>query len=141
MTRPAKAFANHTVPDRSESSARVIAGSANAVEPAQPPYERVRNGGMPPMMFQVRLSDGQTISFAYSDVREIRSRDAGHIQIAVFAMSRILITIEGRHLRELSNLLGMAMIRWMVEADERATERPETAAEIVKIRVEVLEKE
>lgn len=141
MTRPAKAFANHTISGQPAPSVRTITGSENVGEPASPPYERVRNGGMPPMMFQLRLSDGQTISFAYSDVREIRSRDAGHIQIAIFALSRMLITIEGRHLRELSNLLGMALVRWMTEADERAAERPETAAEIVKIRVEVLEKE
>lgn len=134
MTRPAQAFAEHR-----GGNIRPIGGDSPEKDGVSPPYSPVRSGEMPPMMFQIRLCNGQTISFAYSDIREIRSRDAGHVQIGVLAMNRVLITIEGRHLRELANLIGMAKIRWIEEADERAEERPEDSPEIVAIRVEAFD--
>lgn len=133
MTRPAQAFADH----RGANVHNI--GQTPAPKSDELPYGKIRNGELPPMMFQIRLNNGQTISFAYSDVREIRSRDAGFVQIGVFAMSRVMITIEGRNLTELTNLLGMAMIRWISEADPRGEERPETSPEIDCVRVEPID--
>lgn len=138
MRRAAKAFAEQTHQTSGGVNVRSISGQATDDGDASP-YCRVRNGELPPMMFQIRLADGQSISFAYSDIREIRCRDAGHVQLGIFAMSRVLVTIEGRHLRELSNLLGMAMVRWMEEADKRDMDRPEASPEIVSIRVEAVD--
>ncbi|KLU02220.1 hypothetical protein RISK_005286 [Rhodopirellula islandica] len=101
-----------------------------------PPYASALPAEMPPMMFQLRLNDGRWLSYSYSDVREIESRDAGQIKLTVFAASRTLITIEGRNLRELATLFGMASVRWLEEADPRGRRRPESSAEIMKINVE-----
>ncbi len=133
MTRPAQAFAENR-----GGNVRPI-GPVALDDSDVAPYSRVRSGELPPMMFQLRLCNGQSISFAYSDVREIRSRDSGHLQIALIAMTRTLITIEGRHLRELATLMGTAMVRWIEERDERAKERPEESPEIVAIRIESFE--
>jgi hypothetical protein len=133
VTRPAQAFANHH-----GGNVRNL-GQTSEPKPDELPYGKIRNGEMPPMMFQIRLNNGQTISFAYSDVREIRSRDAGHVQLGVFAMSRVMITIEGRNLGELTNLLGLAMIRWIAEADPRAEGRPEASPEIDSISIEPID--
>lgn len=140
MTRPAKAFAEQNFRSGMGANLRSISGQSANNDDASP-YCRVGSGELPPMMLQIRLADGQSISFAYSDIREIRCRDAGHVQLGIFAMTRVTVTIEGRHLRELSNLLGMAMVRWMEEADERDNERPETEPEIVSIRVEAVDAE
>ncbi|ELP32910.1 hypothetical protein RBSWK_03157 [Rhodopirellula baltica SWK14] len=94
---------------------------------------------MPPMMFQLRLNDGRWLSYSYSDVREIECRDAGQIKLTVFAASRTLITIEGRNLRELATLFGMASVRWLEEADPRVRRRPESNAEITRIHVETVQ--
>lgn len=91
---------------------------------------------MPPMMFQLRLTDGRWLSYSYSDLREIECRDAGQIKLVVFAASRTLVTIEGRHLRELATLFGMASVRWLQESDPRSPRRPEAETEITRITVE-----
>lgn len=103
------------------------------------PYCKVRPHELPPMMFQVRLHDGQMISFAYSDLRKIWFRDAGHLELEVFAVDRTIITIEGRHLKELAGLFGLAMVRWVQEADRRDLARPESDPEIVRIDVQYLD--
>ncbi|WP_345326608.1 hypothetical protein [Novipirellula rosea] len=100
------------------------------------PYASAHPGEMPPMMFQLRLSDGRWMSYSYSDVREIECRDAGQIKLVVFAASQILITIEGRNLRELATLFGMASVRWLQEADPRSVRRPETESDITRIVIE-----
>ncbi|GAA4464192.1 hypothetical protein GCM10023156_50460 [Novipirellula rosea] len=76
------------------------------------------------------------MSYSYSDVREIECRDAGQIKLVVFAASQILITIEGRNLRELATLFGMASVRWLQEADPRSVRRPETESDITRIVIE-----
>ena len=72
------------------------------------PWLKVRNGELPPMMFQLRFRDGRMVSFAYSDIREIQSRDAGQVTLGIFALTRVLVTIQGRHLRDLMSLLSTA---------------------------------
>lgn len=100
------------------------------------PWETLATGAMPPMMFQVRFSDGKMISFAYGDLHEVHCRDAGHIELFLYSLRKLVITIEGRHLRELAHWFSSAGVQWIQETDPRDRERSETEAEIVKITVE-----
>lgn len=109
---------------------------ANQSTAAGASWQTVRNGEMPPLMFQLRFRDGRIRSFAYSDLREIRYRDAGSIQLGLCGMSRLLVTIEGRHLRELVELLGNGLVYWLQEADARDVETPETSPSITAVTVE-----
>lgn len=105
---------------------------------AQLPWGIVASGGMPPLMFQLRFHDGRMMSFAYSDLREIHCRDAGRVELYLQAMAKIVIIIEGRHLRDLAKWLGNAGVLWVQEGDPRDTQTPETAPEVVSIRIEQL---
>ena len=77
------------------------------VDERDPPWSQAEPGHAPPMMCQLRLKSGERLRFSYSDVRLIRSRDAGHIQLAVMSMYSMSITIEGRNLYALEELLGL----------------------------------
>ena len=87
-------------------------------------------------MLQFRLRSGETISYAYHDIREIRVRDAGHIQLGLVSMAKLLITIEGRHLRQLGELIGTGLVRWVQETDERDVDIPEDQPSIASIVIE-----
>lgn len=134
MARAARAFDSSNRP-----SLHSIAPQATRADDTDQPWLKVRNGEMPPMMFQLRLRNGQITSFAFSDIRQIYSRDAGHIQLALLAMGRMLVTISGRHLRDLASLIGVGMVRWIEESDPRDVDRPETAPEITSISIESME--
>lgn len=121
---------------RREQLFRPRSQPANQSTAAGTPWQTVRNGEMPPLMFQLRFRDGRITSFAYSDLREIRYRDAGCLQLGLCGMSRLLVTIEGRHLRELVELLGNGLVYWMQEADERDLETPESSPAITTLTVE-----
>ena len=99
------------------------------------PWEVARSGEMPPLMFQLRFRDGRIRSFAYGDLREIRFQDAGQIELALCGMSRLLVTIQGRNLRELVELLGNAVAYWLQECDAREVDTPESSACINTITV------
>ena len=103
------------------------------------PWAKIREGEMPPMMFQLRFNDGRLTSYAYSDIREVHSRDAGHVQLMLFAMKRLVITFEGRNLRDLANLFCNAAVRSVDEANPRDSSRPEGAPEVIRITVEPIE--
>ena len=103
---------------------------------APPPWQSIQNGEMPPLMLQFRLRTGETISYAYHDIREIRVRDAGLIQLGLVSMSKLLITIEGRHLRELGELIGTGLVRWVQETDDRKVDVPEDQPSIESIVIE-----
>ncbi|WP_040352844.1 hypothetical protein [Blastopirellula marina] len=118
---------------------RGLPGRRESAEQNNVPWRSVREGEMPPMMFQLRLRDGGTISYPYSDVREIRCRDAGCVQVSVLGMAKMIITLEGRRLRELADLLGRAELLWIEEADPRDVGRPESAPEIVSISIEEID--
>ncbi|KAA5540093.1 hypothetical protein FYK55_22005 [Roseiconus nitratireducens] len=93
------------------------------------------------MMFQLRLHDGTQESFPYGDIRRIRCRDAGSIQLETFSSPRTVVTIEGRHLQELAAHLGNALILWIEETDPRTVDRPEQMPTVTRIRVELLPKD
>ncbi|MEZ6136994.1 MAG: hypothetical protein R3C53_19030 [Pirellulaceae bacterium] len=100
------------------------------------PWAQLQQGELPPMMFQLRFYDGQALSLSYSDIRQIRCRDAGYIEILLYAPKLTNVVIEGRHLRELASLLGCCLIRWVEECNERQ-QIPESAPEVTSISIEM----
>lgn len=103
------------------------------------PWAKIRDSEMPPMMFQIRFNNGRIASYAYSDIREVHCRDAGHVQLMLFAMQKIVITFEGRNLRDLANLFCNAALRSIDEADPRDMNRPEGAPEVIRVSVDPIE--
>ncbi|MFV0444760.1 MAG: hypothetical protein ACK5Q5_14405 [Planctomycetaceae bacterium] len=111
-----------------------------AVPPASPPpWQTIQSGEMPPLMLQFRFQSGETISYAYHDLREIRVRDAGMLQLGIVGLSRLRVTIEGRHLRELVDLIGSGLVRSVQETDERADDLPEQSPCITSIAIETID--
>ena len=104
------------------------------------PWQRVKDGELPPMMFQLRFQNGDMKSYAYSDLREIHCSGAGTIQLFVYAMKKQVITLEGRNLRELAGLLGRAKVWAIYETDPREVDRPENEPTIECILIENVEK-
>lgn len=105
------------------------------------PWHAIREGELPPMMFQLRFRDGHMESYSYNDVREVHCRDAGLVTVFLQSMSKKSITFEGRHLKELANLFCIASLRSIHEADERDMGRPESSPEITRISVEEIERD
>lgn len=103
------------------------------------PWHAIRDGELPPMMFQLRFRDGHMESYSYNDIREVHCRDAGLVKVFLHSMSKKSITFEGRHLKELANLFCVASLRSIHEADERDIGRPESSPEITRISVEEIE--
>lgn len=89
-----------------------------------------------PMMFKIALSDGQLYWYPYSDLREVRLRDAGFVQLLIYGIEKYTISIEGRHLTELATLLGMGRIKSLEESAHRSFSDPEEMPGIDKITVE-----
>lgn len=102
------------------------------------PWKRSSPTEPPPMMFQVHFCDGRVISYSYADLRETRMRDAGYLQLCILGMEKYHLTIEGRNLTELANLLGMGKIKSLEELGPRTFDRPETAPTINSIRIDTL---
>ncbi|MEM9411299.1 MAG: hypothetical protein AAGA30_09315 [Planctomycetota bacterium] len=100
------------------------------------PWVKIREGEMPPMMFQIRFCNGRLSSYAFSDIREVHCRDAGQVQVMLFAMRKIVITFEGRNLTELATAFCNATIRSVDESDPRSDTRPEKAPEIFNISID-----
>lgn len=110
------------------------------VPPASPPpWQAIQSGEMPPLMLQLRFQTGETISYSYHDLREIRVRDAGSLQLGIAGLSRLRVTIEGRHLRELADLIGGGLIRSVQEMDERVDDFPEQSPCITSIAIETID--
>lgn len=107
---------------------------AAATPDIERPWHTIQSAEMPPLMLQLRFRNGQMVSYAYGDLREIRYRDAGYLQLGIYGLSRVLVTIEGRHLRELAEALGCGLVRWLAEGDD--LDRPEAAPAITSIVIE-----
>lgn len=129
MPRASRAFEN----SREPSHLRAVPNLGRD----DPPYERIKNHELPPMMFQVRLSDGQRYSFSYSDIRQIYRRDAGCVHIDLQALARTTIVLSGRNLDEVVNLLSTGVVKWVRERDPRAAATEEDSVEINSIDVTV----
>jgi len=119
-----------------DEQSNVFQGFPQPAQDDKVPWGRMRDGEMPPMMLQLRLNDGTSVSYAYSDLREIRCRDAGYVQLFILGLDRLIITLEGRRLKELANLLSRAMILWIQEADPRDLSQPEDLPWVDNIVVE-----
>jgi len=111
-------------------------GQETSAKSATTPWKRANPNEPPLFMFQVQLVDGSMISYAYSDLRETRLRDAGYLQLRIFGMEKTHVTIQGRHLTELANLIGMGRIKTLVELGPRTFDRPEASPSIDSITIE-----
>ena len=103
------------------------------------PWTSIRDGEMPPMMFQLLFRDGHVESYSFSDIREVHCRDAGLVKVMLLSLRKLAITFEGRHLHELANLFCVASLRSVREADDRDLNRPENAPEVNRILVEEID--
>lgn len=102
------------------------------------PWEITAEGSMPLMMFQLCFHDDSIRSFAYSDLREIDSPHAGQIKLLLQSMGKLMITIEGRHLRDLAGWFSAGKVQSIREADPRDFNSQESQPEITHITVEEL---
>ncbi len=132
MSSVARAFAEH----RREEIVRPRPQAVPETTSPLLPWQAVRQGEQPPVMFQLRFRNGSFRSFAYGDLREVYFRDAGHLELGVHGMSRRGIVLEGRNLRELAEYLSSGLIYWIEESDERLPDVPETSPWIEQIRIE-----
>ena len=76
------------------------------------------------------------VAFTYNDVRQVRCRDAGFVQVLLHGMSKQVITFEGRNLRELAELLTLGLIRWVRESDDRDGDLPESGPGVIAISID-----
>ncbi len=102
------------------------------------PWQRSHPNEGPPVMFQVKFFDGRIVSYAYSDLRETRLRDAGYLQLCIYGMEKYHVTVVGRNLTELANLMGMGRIKSLQERGPRTFAHPEASPSIDKITIETL---
>ncbi|QDU80732.1 hypothetical protein Pla110_24650 [Polystyrenella longa] len=102
------------------------------------PWKRSHPNDPPLMMFQVHFFDGRVTSYAYSDLREVRLRDAGHLQLCLFGMEKYHVTIEGRNMIELAELIGAGKMKSLMEMGPRTFERAEQSPSIDKVTIETL---
>lgn len=133
MAKAARAFDEQ----RGGSVFRGLPHTREASNESRPPWSQIHEGEFPPMMFQLRRRDGSMTSFPYGSLVEIHCRDAGFLQLFIAGRQNLMVTLEGRHLRDLANLLGRAAILWVEESDPRDIGKPETAPEITQISVEM----
>lgn len=102
------------------------------------PWECVQDKEGLPNFFRIRFHDGRRISFAYSDLREIRMIHAGHLVIGLYGMEKYHIVLEGRRLEELARMLEINRVKSLFEDGPRAFERDESKPAIDRCTVETL---
>jgi len=102
----------------------------------EPPWRKASPHDPPLMMFQVRFKDGRMISYSYSDLREIRRFDAGHLVIGIYGFEKYEITVKGRNLDEFYTLLAIGKIQYVEELGPHNFDRPENIPSIDSIHVE-----
>lgn len=114
----------------------------HAVQPVakteERPWQKLNAGEPMPMMFQVCFHDGRSVYYTYSDLREIRVRDAGFVKLLVFGVEKYEVSIAGRHLGELVTLMGMGRIKSLTENAERSFSLDDELPAIDRITVEVV---
>jgi hypothetical protein len=104
----------------------------------EPAWQRCHPNEGPPIMFQVQFYDGRIVSYAYSDLRETRLRDAGYLQLCIYGMEKYHVTVVGRHLTELANLIGLGRVKSLRERGPRTFAYSEASPSIDKITIETL---
>ncbi|QDV73860.1 hypothetical protein [Botrimarina mediterranea] len=119
--------------NENQASGHAVMGGVGAA-----PWQKTMPTEGAPVMFQVRFCHGGATSYAYCDLREIRVRDAGLVQLGLLGMEKLLISISGRHLTELAELIAAGKIKSFTELGPRTFDRPEASPSIDKITVETL---
>lgn len=114
------------------------AGGAALGAAAKPPWKRTTPTEPSPLMFQVQFCHGGATSYAYCDLREVRIRDAGFLQVGLLGMEKLVISIAGRNLTELGELLAAGRVKSLTELGPRTFDRPEASPSIDKITVEAI---
>jgi len=85
-----------------------------------------------------KIANGLVKSYACSDIREMQKRDSGHIELSLYSMEKYRVTIVGRNLGELFDLLIMGRIKSMTELGPRTFDQPEESPAIDTITIEAL---
>lgn len=104
----------------------------------EPPWKRSGPTELPLMFFQIARLNGQVVSYAYCDLRELRLLSPGLLQLCIFGMEKYLITISGRHLTELANSLSLGKVKSILEVGPGSFEMREASPSIDKITIEEL---
>ena len=65
-------------------------------------------------------------------------RDAGHLELLIYGMEKYRLTIRGRHLGELFDLLQIGRIRSVIELGPRTFDHPEDSPAVDSISIEPL---
>lgn len=129
---------NHMPFPSSPSNENSFASNSMLQGSSKAPWKRAKSTDPAPLMFQVHFCDGRLVSYSYCDLREIRLLHAGHLQLCLLGMEKLYITLEGRHLTELADLMGTGLIKSFAELGPRNFERSESSPSIDKITVEEL---
>ena len=109
-----------------------------ANDSAEPPWKRCGPSEPPLMFFQIARLNGNVVSYAYCDLREMRLLSPGLLQLCILGMEKYLITISGRHLTELANMMSQAKVKSIVEVGPGTFEVPEASPSVDKITIEEL---
>jgi hypothetical protein len=120
------------------SNDRAAAIQIVAAQQESVPWDVVKNKETLPNFFRVRFHDGRRLSFAYSDLREIRLLHAGHLVLGLYGMEKYHIVLEGRRLEELATLFEQNRVKSFREDGPRAFERDESKPAIDSVTVETL---
>lgn len=108
------------------------------VDTKEPPWKKLEHSITMPMCFEIQLRNGEIYTFPYSDFRGARLMNAGYLIINVLGMEKYQITVEGRHLGELTKLLSLGKLCEFHETPNHGYELPETSPHIERIEIEAL---
>ncbi|WP_430451103.1 hypothetical protein [Rhodopirellula europaea] len=87
------------------------ASNQNGGDGIAPPWEPIRPSEVMPFMFRIQLAIGRMTAYAYSDLRTVDCPSPGEVVLSLYALEKIRITISGRHLVELAELLSSGRVR------------------------------
>jgi len=99
------------------------------------PWKSVRGNEGPLIMLSFQLVNGSEISYAYSDLRETRLVDAGTLHLCLWGFEKYVITITGRHLKELADEIGRGRVKTIREMGLRTFDHPEKLPAVEKIQI------
>jgi len=119
-----------------ENSLRTL--TKNTETSIEPPWTRTRQSDPPVIHFVIQFKDGSDVSFAYSDLRKTKMRDAGYIELFLLGAEEEHVLIEGRHLGELIQLIRMGRIATFSELGPRTFNRAESAPSIDAIKISTI---
>ena len=107
-------------------------------EPPALPWQALAPAEPLPMMFRLELCSGRCVSYAYSDLREVRTIGAGRVELMILGMEKIRVSLTGRHLVDLAHAIAAGRIRSVTQTDPRDFSIGEGDPAIDQIDVETL---